>query len=174
MFAAVGAVQRDSGNENRPTCVAHYWPDYDQRLTAGDKQPRHFLDFVSRGHAERRGSCDIYPVVERVAQAMLRLAEIPNPAVRHPRRASCHRHVMSLLADDNTIRDRYLSMTYALATGRRPANEREWAKWSAHIIRIAQPLLCGAEAGTSDSFLDWVAEEASELGRSAQRDNIFR
>ncbi|MGS1016140.1 UvrD-helicase domain-containing protein [Allosphingosinicella humi] len=174
VFAAVGSVHRDKGDENSPTCVAHYWPDYDPQLAASERQPRRFLDFVSRGHAERRGSADIHPVIERVAEAMLHLAAILNPAVRHPRRASCHRQVTALLGSDVAMLDLYRRMSFALATGRRPATAEKWSKWCEQILRIAAPLLRGAEAGEAGSFLDWVPDQTFEPGRLPRRDNVFR
>ncbi|WP_449472563.1 hypothetical protein [Sphingobium chungangianum] len=166
-------MQRDNGNDNSPTCIAHYWPDYDQRLVANDKRPRRFLDFVDRGHAERRGATDIHFVVERVAEAMLCLAEILNPAVRYPRRTSRHRQIIALLGDQDAMRERYLGMTFALATGRRPTSAEEWQKWCGHILRIVQPLLQGAEAGPPNGFLDWVADVPSENGKPLRHGNIF-
>lgn len=172
-FAAIGSVQRDKGAENAPNCVAHYWADYDHLNAAREAKPRHFLQYVMKGDAERGSRNDIYPVVERVGEAMLRLASILMPSIASRAVANRHRQVLALLEHDEKMLSDYRRLVLALATGRGPPGADDWEnRWRKPILKIARAI--GGNMGGDDpgDFLDWVDTAAPQPGRK-RRDNVY-
>ena len=80
VFAAVGAIHRDTDRDDRPNCVAHYWVGYDPQLARTEGKPDKLLGYLRRGVSEFASSGDLKPILERAADGLLRLASLLNPA----------------------------------------------------------------------------------------------
>jgi hypothetical protein len=171
-FAAIGSAHRDTGRDNPPNCVAHYWPGYDARLAKREAKPNRMIAYLRRGIAEARPSGDIHPIVERTADGLLHLASVLNPAVRHPKRINRHRQLLALLAHDPALAQRYRVLCMLLANNMLPQGPDLWRKWSQPLVDIASGLLGEAEAGEADEFLGWEATLTKQVAAD-RPGNVF-
>lgn len=78
-FSAVGGVHRPGPDDKLPRFVAHYWPDYDHELAAGEPKPNTFLQYVMAGRKLAHPAGETHFAVEKIAEGILRLACISNP-----------------------------------------------------------------------------------------------
>ncbi len=171
-FAAIGAIHRDTGRDNPPNCVAHYWSSYDQQLMRSEAKPDKLIGYLRRGVAEALPTGDMRPIVERCADGLIRLASVLNPSVRHPNFANRHRQLIMLLAEKPEVTKRYHVLTWLLATGRLPAAQPQWERWRQPVIDIASALLAGARADDAGEFLEWE-EDRQVAGEPARYGNVF-
>lgn len=172
VFAAVGAIHRDTNRSDRPNCVAHYWEGYDHELARTEGQPATLIGCLRRGVRDAAGTGDVRPIAEKAADAVLRLATILNPSVRHPKLANRFRQLGRLLAHDATTLQRFHLLCWKVAAGGLPTNAEVWQKWKKPITDIATALLPGAAAESANDFMAWEAERGGGVGL-AMPGNIF-
>ena len=171
-FAAVGAIHRDTGRENVPNCVAHYWSGYDHQLARVEGRPATLIGYLRRGTAEAGATGDLRPIVEKVADGLLRLSSLLNPAVRHPSFANRHRQCLRLLDHDPATAKRYEALCWKIATGDLAASAAAWQAWKRPVLDIATAMLGGADAHEAGAFLDWEDERQLD-GVAAPLGNVF-
>ncbi len=171
-FAAIGSAHRDTGRDDPPNCVAHYWAGYDAGLAKGEAKPGRMITYLRRGIMDARLSGDMHPIVERTADGLIHLAALLNPAVRHPKRSNRHRQLLMLLADNPALAKRYHDLCMALANDKLPQQQLQWQRWTKPLVEITSGLLGQAEVGRADEFLGWEAAPA-EQPAADQAGNIF-
>lgn len=170
--SAIGSAHRDTGREDPPNCVAHYWPGYDPRLSKGDPMPRRMIAYLRRGVSDASPSGDMCRIVGRVADGLFHLASLLNPSVRHPKRTNRHRQVLTLLADSPRLAERYRTLCTLLAKDKLPRHENEWKGWTQPLVDLASGLLGGAEIGSADEFLAWEDGPVEQPG-AERGGNVF-
>ncbi|MGH9434379.1 MAG: UvrD-helicase domain-containing protein [Terriglobia bacterium] len=174
-FTAVGAVHRPTQDDKIPRFVAHYWPAYDHELSVSEPRPGTFLQYIAVGKKLARASGEAYPMVERIAEGVLRLAEILYPLADIGTLKRKHRHVRELLSQNVELERGYLEIVSSLITDKTETTPCDWnEKWVPQITAIA-----GAIAGTAGNqpaataFLALPAGGTQQSG-SSQRDNVYR
>lgn len=172
VFAAVGAIRRDTNRPDRPNCVAHYWDDYNHELAHIEGQPATLIGYLRRGVRDAVGTGDVRYITEKAADAVLRLATMLNPSVRHPKLANRFRQLGRLLEHDAATLRRFHLLCWKVAAGELPTNAEVWQTWKKPITDIATALLAGAAAGSVDEFMAWEAERGA-VGALAMPGNIF-
>ena len=172
IFAAVGAIHRDTNRPDPPNCVAHYWEGYDHELAHIEGRPATLIGYLRRGVRDAAGTGDVRPITEKAADAVLRLATMLNPSVRHPKLANRFRQLGRLLEHDAATLRRFHLLCLKVAAGELPTNARVWQSWKKPITDIATALLAGAAAGSADEFMAWD-DELGAVGALATPGNIF-
>jgi hypothetical protein len=118
-FTAVGAVHRTvEGDTKLPRSVNHYWPDYDPELTLTDPKPNSFVQYVAIGRKAAAVTGEAHHVVDRIAEAILRLARLSEPTNDTLHRHRKHRQVLRLLVGQPEARATYLDLVACLAVNR--------------------------------------------------------
>lgn len=177
-FTAVGAVHRPIADDNLPRHVGHYWPDYDYDIGRSDPQPQSFVQYVNAGRRLSQDSGETHAVVEKIAEALIRLARIADPALSAGRSRRKHRHVLELLDGKDAAKTAYINMVCALAVDRVTLTEDSWTdNWRPAVIQLAQDMT-GAAVGGEDvaTFLAWGNARAAAVDEEQRNrsDNIFR
>ena len=177
MFTAVGAVHRPGVDDNVPRSVGHYWPDYDHEIGLADPQPKTFVQYVMAGYRLSKTSGEAHALVEKIAEAVIRLARIASD-FKPTSRTRKHRYVLNLLDQVGEVKSIYIDLVRNLAVERAALTERDWDdKWKPVIKRIVEGVAGAQFTGNGvDEFLDWGKYE-DDQGASADRkhsDNIFR
>jgi DNA helicase II / ATP-dependent DNA helicase PcrA len=158
VFAAVGAVHKNRGEDNPPNSVGHYWDSYDHQLGYADGHPDRFLHYVAMGFAAMQPTGDVRHTVQKVAEGLLWLVRILNPTLKLANRRNKHRQMLELLGGNDKARRIYLRLVAALAAGRVPASQEVWDDWRPHIFAIGTALAGGDTDLPSDGgFLNWSA-----------------
>jgi superfamily I DNA/RNA helicase len=177
VFTAVGAIHRDNGNANLPRHVGQYWADYDHSISRSDPQPETFIQYLNAGRRLAE-SGDAYPLVEKLAEAVIRSARVANPELTPGMRKRKHRHVLELLADHPEAKDAYLEIVRDLAVEQRAIDENQWAnRWRPSLIQVVQAISGEhANIGELNSFLVWRAGQGAAIAEQASQrsDNVFR
>lgn len=176
-FAAVGGVHRSGGEDNVPRSVSHYWPEYDHEVAGSDPRPSTFFQYLGAGR-KLAASGEIHPVVDKVAEAILRLARISNPTIDLAIRRRPHRYVLQLLASTPETKGSYLqAISYFAIDGISPSSEEWIQEWRPRIWGIVKAI-CGTCSDTESTraFLAWQAPFQSVGGAATpeRRDNIFK
>jgi DNA helicase-2/ATP-dependent DNA helicase PcrA len=172
VFAAVGAVHRDTNRPDPPNCVAHYWDGYDHELARIEGRSSTLIGYLRRGVRDAAGTGDVRPIAEKAADAVLRLATMLNSSIRHPNLANRFRQLGRLLEHDAATLRRFHLLCWKVASGELPANVGVWQTWKKPITDIATALLEGAAAGSAEDFMAWE-DERGAVDASAAPGNIF-
>lgn len=172
LFAAVGAIHRDTIRPDSPNCVAHYWSGYDYQLSRIEGRSATLIGSLRCGVVEAGASGDLRPIVERAADAVLRLSTILNPVDRHPNSANRYRLLVRLLEHDPATVQRFHGLCWKLAASELPKSAEAWQKWKKPINDIAAALLTTAHAESADDFMAWEDERIVD-GAVAKTGNIF-
>jgi len=178
-FTAVGAVHRPGEDDNVPRYVAHYWSEYDHKMTALEPRPETFLQYVAAGRALARSSGEAHHVVEKIADGVLRLAVILNPIVDLSARKRRHRYVRELLASHVGADKSYLELVSALAAATSDnAAPADWMSVWAPRVRAIAGILSAVSADSAEAAA-FLSDQENIGGRGrplsvAQRDNVFR
>lgn len=172
IFAAVGAAHRDTNRSDPPNCVSHYWSGYDHQLTRIAVRPATLIGYLRRGIFDASANGDLRPIVEKAADALLRLSTMLNPAIRHPDLANRYRQLVRLLEHDPATGQRFHGLCWKLAAGELPTSSAAWQKWKKPITEIAIVLVAGVQAESADDFLVWEDERIVD-GAIARTGNVF-
>ncbi|WP_206241659.1 UvrD-helicase domain-containing protein [Novosphingobium terrae] len=172
VFAAVGAIHRDTNRPDTPNCVAHYWDGYDHELARIEGRPATLIGYLRRGVRDAAGTGDVHPITEKAADAVLRLATMLNPSVRHPNLANRFRQLGRLLEHDKATLRRFHLLCWKVATGELPKNAGVWQTWKKPITDIATALLASAAAESAGDFMAWE-DEREAVGVMATQGNIY-
>jgi hypothetical protein len=178
-FTAVGATHRPGTDDKVPRYVAHYWSEYDHELTALDPRPKTFVQFLAAGLALTHTTGEVYHVVEKIADGILRLAAILNPNAELSLRKRRHRYVLELLVDHSVARRDYIEIVSALTAAKAgntvPSNWND--VWALRIKAVAN-ILSGTTRDTAEAaaFLSCQPEttDGPQSSSPVRRDNVFR
>jgi hypothetical protein len=161
-----------------PLCLGfRNWSDYDHAISRSDPQPQTFIQYVNAGRRLSEPLGETYALVEKIAEAVIRLVRIIDPAFTAGTRKRKHRYVLELVGDKTDAKAVYLDIVRALAVERRALGEYEWNDhWRPTLTHLAQAIT-GAAAGGDEivTFLAW-GEDADGAGGQEQpcrSDNIF-
>lgn len=177
-FTAIGATHRPGEDDKVPRYVAHYWSEYDHKMTALDPRPETFLQYVAAGRALARSSGENHHVVDKIADGVLRLAVILNPTADVSARRRRHRYVRELLASCAGANENYVEIVSVLSFGgSEGAVPADWRSvWAPRVKAVAE-ILAGSsfDSGEVTAFLSDDAEilGRTQLSSTAQRDNVF-
>lgn len=172
VFAAVGAIHRDTNRPDAPNCVAHYWHGYDHELARIEGRPSTLIGCLRRGVRDAAGTGDVRPITEMAADAVLRLATMLNPSVRHPNLANRFRQLRRLLEHDAATLRRFHLLCWKVASGELPTNAGVWQTWKKPITDIATASLGGAASESAEDFMAWE-DERRAVSALAVPGNIF-
>ena len=183
-FWAVAQVHRpkEDGKEHKaPHYIGHYWPDYDSELSKQDPKPDSFVQYVLSGMAKAKISGEASPAVEKIAEGILRLADMAKGGITLYQRRHSHRYVLQLLEGHAEARKFYDAILDRFVVKRDPPTKEMWNDTHAdrrRIVRkiaesVAKSSLNGPEI---EEFLAWPDEpNAPALAPDRNvRDNIYR
>ena len=177
-FTAVGSVHRPGANDNVPRFVGHYWPEYDYELSYAEPRPNTFYQYAASGWASTNNCGGVHTVVERIAEATLRVYQMVNPAQKAGNRKRSHRFILERLAGEEELKARYLALILRFIDDEREIDTAEWQEtWLPLIIQLAE-VLGGIDIDFNRvrDFLTWPAEPADEerIRKVRRRDNCYR
>ena len=177
-FTAVGAVHRPGVDDNVPRSVGHYWPDYDHEIGLADPQPKTFVQYAMAGHRLSQTSGETHALVEKIAEAIIRLARIANSDFKPGSRKRKHRYVMDHLDENGEVKAIYIDLVRNLAVERTALTEREWDnKWKPVVKRVVEGIAGVQVTGNGcNEFLEWGESEGAHGANAHRRhsDNFFR
>lgn len=177
-FTAVGATHRPGEDDNTPRYVAHYWSEYDHELTALEPKPATFLQYLAAGRALTQSSGESHHLVDKFADATLRLVAILKPtAGLHPRKRR-HRQLLQRLAELPEAERTYIEIVAALVGhGGSDSFLADWpTAWGPKIRNVADALageIIASREATTFLFGQAASVEA-QAAPTSRRDNIYR
>jgi hypothetical protein len=156
-FTAVGQVHKDTGDVYKPRHVGHYWPNYDSRIIGQDPKPDTLIQYIWAGAAKADIIGESFPLVEKTAQGVLRLAGMSQHVSINFNRRHCHRYVRELLENKTDALSCYAIMVSRFGARRKLPTKETWTKrWSGAVRQIAETI-SGTILSVSevDEFLRW-------------------
>ena len=159
-FTAIGQVHRPPEAESaakRPSYVGHYWPDYAPELSGRDPKPGRFVLCISSGAAVARARGESYLAVERIAEGILRLADLIDDKNNYSRSGRRHARAVDVLRNDAQAHKAYADLIDTFAIKREVLNEQAWnAHWRDNVLAIGKAI-AGRTLSTpeADTFLEW-------------------
>jgi len=179
VFTALGQVHKETGNDHLPRHVGHYWPNYDPSLTRSDPKPHTFVQCILAGQAKATGSGETHSAVNRIAEGVLRLAEMAPGESRTQHGRHSHRQAMRLLENDLDSRQRYERLIQRFAIARQLPTESAWDEHLREDVRDIAEAVAGTPLTGSDveRFLGWpegLHADAARLAGTGQNTNIYK
>jgi hypothetical protein len=154
IFTAVGAVHKTGEDTQRPRNVGHYWPDYDHELTSSDPKPQTLYQYVGVARKRAREFGDAHDAVQKIAEAVLRLARLANQLDVPASRGRCHLQILELLKDNADNQTLYREFQTRVAINNAVPEIGEWkSKWVPTLRSIAESISGGAWTSAADAFL---------------------
>lgn len=177
-FAVVGAVHRPGNADDQlPRFIGHYWPEYDHELTPTEPTPKTFIQYIFSGRKWSESSGEVHHLIEKIAEAILRLIGLSNPTMQQATRKRKHRLLLNLLSEKVEGSNLYIYLVNFFAVeGNLPTINQWYGKWVDIIKTIASSVLDGpVDEQVASNFLTWsVTDEHSEEVATPSRDNLFR
>ena len=178
---AIGQVHRppDEEQENKfPHHIGHYWPEYDCELSKSDPKPHTFMQYIVAGQVLAERKNETFPAVEKIAEAILRLASMGNKKLNYHRRRYKHRLVNELLANNPIAQRYYECLVSTFAIERSQLTKSDWDTcWRETAKEIAGSISeCKLEGEDVDEFmeLDANADSHDSISDTPMRqDNIY-
>jgi DNA helicase II / ATP-dependent DNA helicase PcrA len=157
--------------------VRHYWPEYDHELTSSEPKPATFFQYVTAGHKTTFESGEAHQAVDKIAEGIIRLARLANPAARLAARRRRHSQILEALVPRPELREQYRALVSLLVHPGTDFAADKWDnEWCGKVIAVA-----GSLAGTAFTrnqhaeFLAWpVAGQAGQQAQKPRRDNFYR
>ncbi|MCF6258477.1 MAG: UvrD-helicase domain-containing protein [Gammaproteobacteria bacterium] len=157
-----------------PRDVKHYIDTYDHELNKADPKPNSFLQYLSAGKSLSEQQGETYPMIEKIAEALLRLSSYSIEQKVIERRRYKHRYVLDLLKQDSDcwFREKYLGLINKLAVDNYIPGKEEWEKKWCKPIKVLAKKIVGAEElkAEADEFLKWD----DGLFSSTEKDQITK
>ena len=182
-FAATVIGQRHTRSDDEcdhkfPQHIGHYWPDYDSELTKHDPTPQTFMQYVFAGQGKSELQHGTHAMVEKIAEAFLRLSVFTIEGKAPTQRKHRHRHILELLESSPDIREQYQNLVVQLTVNRESPTKETWEGYWLGVVRSIAEVIAGSPLSEeADVFLMWNDKPVtpacpSEANRS--RNNIFR
>ena len=177
-FTAVGAVHRPGEDTNVPRFVAHYWLDYDYELSMAEPRPKTFHQYVAAGWNSAGDYGDVHSVVERIADAVLRSAQIAAPTAITGQRRRKHRFILESLAQLPDLKARYLDLVLRFISDEREIETVEWQDvWVPVILQLVETF-AAADVNPAHlvDFLIWPSDLPQEeaVRKIRRKDNFYK
>lgn len=178
IFKAVGQVHRSKKTNNFPFSVSDYWNAYDPEISRPEPKPRTFIEYMAMGIAASKKIGESSPCVKKVAEAILRVADLGtrNGVVDSHREK--HRYIKGCLKNNTVELGLYNSLIELTAIKQVSFTKSEWeTSWQNNIKKIVstlvgRSLVDGAEL---NDFLKWSDIEATQANcEVVQTENIHR
>lgn len=175
IFTAVGAVHTAGGTAEKPR-VGQYWPHYDHELTSSEPKPRTFFQYVAAARKVIKETGEAHHAVQRIAEAVLRLARVVDPAGSPSSKRRVHLQLLELLDQHTEAKASYLELQKLLVFGSDVPSKQVWATEGVPRLQIIVTALVGsASLATAADFLMWPQDQFQSDGTPAPvRDNVFR
>jgi len=179
-FTAVGMRHRLPEKEEAhkfPHYVAHYWPDYDPELTRPDPKPQSFVQYVFAGQGKAEEVGEAYPIVEKVAEGILRLVSMAQGATPLRQRKYSHRYVTNLLGENAETREHYEKLVAEFAARRNVLTKEDWdRRWQGIVRQVAETIAGSTLLKEADNFLTWqdAGDDSRPPNIRRSRDNVYR
>lgn len=173
-FTAVGAVHRAHKDDNLPYSIRHYWPEYDPEITGAEPRPNSFLQYLTAGLRLSDLTGETRDLVEKLAQGLLRLAQLMSPDNAIGTRKRNHRYILELLDGNDGALDSYLSLVRSVVVSRLKPRQEDWDDEFKPRLEDIGKALSGADAipETANDFLAW--SETGEGGHGHRKQsNVF-
>jgi hypothetical protein len=156
-FTAVGQVHKYKSDDNKPRHVGHYWPSYDPDISNIDPKPQTFVQYIWAGIGKAEMIGETFPVVEKIAEAILRLAGMSKNLNIFFNRRHFHRYLLQLLENKPNAMDFYKKLISKIAVLRKLPTQERWEERVAEKIRkIAEGISGATLSGTEvEEFLSW-------------------
>ncbi|NQY38238.1 MAG: ATP-dependent helicase [Alteromonadaceae bacterium] len=159
---ALGNIHKPPKKEEAskfPHHVKHYMAAYDHELNKSDPKPSTFLQYISLGKSLSEHQGETYPMVEKIAEALLRLSSFNTEQKVIERRRHKYRYILDLLMQETDLKSRetYLRLIKKLSVECYFPSKDEWEnKWCEHIKKLAQKIAGTEELKLeADEFLRW-------------------
>ena len=179
VFTAVGQVHRSEDDTKKPRHVAHYWPEYDSELCSKDPKPDSFLKYIYVGMGMAQKTMESNPLIEKIAEGILRLAGMATHFSVSNKRGYCHRRVLRCLEGHPETIENYRRFVHEWAVkGNLPAKDVWQDDFSKQIRETAEVI--ASEPLTQENanhFLRWqgmAVKPFSEPESVRYKDNIYR
>jgi len=156
-FTALGQVHKDKRNDHKPRHVRHYWPNYDSEISDRDPRPQTLIQYIWAGAGKADIIGESFPLVEKIAQGIIRLAGMPKSAGINFNRRHCHRYVRELLETKTDVLSCYAIMVSRLGARRKLPTKQTWEnRWCGVVRKIAETISGTALSGFDvEEFLKW-------------------
>jgi DNA helicase II / ATP-dependent DNA helicase PcrA len=177
IFKAVGQVHQDTGDDNFPRHVGHYWRNYDPQLSKSEPRPDCFVQYVFAGVARADVCGETHPCVEKIADGFLRLGSLTTSGSPLPSGRNRHRQVLDLLKNHPEQLAHYRNFVSLFAVDKTILTKEAWEANRATVQNVAEKIanapLTIAEA---QAFLAWKdhSPTLTATAETASRDNIQR
>ena len=168
IFTAVGQVHRPSENESQakhPQHLGHYWPHYAPELTGRDPKPRSFVHLLAVGAAAAHVTGETSPAVERIAEGILRLADMMDATKTLAHVKHRHRRVLEILRDHVQAREAYEELITTFAIKRDVLHKDAWnSRWSKTVQAVAEAIAgCALRGASANTYLQWSEGHSAPL-----------
>jgi DNA helicase II / ATP-dependent DNA helicase PcrA len=181
-FAAVGHIHKNPVDENDlkfPQSVGSYWDPYDPALSKPDPTPDSLLQYIFAGFAKAEMAGGTWPIVSKIAEAILHLVQIGTSRVKQKPREYSHRHILNKLEGNSDLRRRYLDLVETIAVKKIPPSKESWnGVWSPTIKDIVESIAGSPLADQYFAeFVRWhnpVANAGADALPVTNRDNVYR
>lgn len=179
---AIGQVHRpnDEEKENQfPRHVSHYWPEYDCELSKADPRPHTFVQYILAGQALAERKNETFPAVEKIAEAILRLASMGTEKINYQNRRYKHRFVKGLLVNYPMSQRFYACLISTFAIEKRALAKDDWDNfWYEVVLEIAENITADSLTDEEvDKFIRWdINTDGMQINvdASVKKDNIYR
>jgi hypothetical protein len=177
-FTAVGQVHKRKGDDHKPRHVGHYWPSYDPDISSKDPKPQTFVQYIWAGIGKADLIGETFPVVEKIAEAILRLVGMSENLNININRRYFHRYLLQLLGKYPNEMDFYKKLILKIAFLRKPLTQERWEERGAKLIRkIAEKISGETLSGTEvEEFLSWkqgLPAPNTQSQGSNKRNNLY-
>ena len=147
---AVGNIHKSPKKEEAskfPHHVKHYMAAYDHELNKSDPDPSTFLQYLSAGKSISDHHGETYPMVEKIAEAILRLSSFNTEQKVIERRRHKHRYILDLLMQDTDqkYRQKYLGLITKLSVECYFPGKDEWENSWCNPIKTLAKKIAGTE-----------------------------
>lgn len=178
---AIGQVHRPPDEEKEhkfPHHVGHYWPEYDCELSKSDPKPHTFMQYIVAGQTLAERKKETFPAVEKIAEAILRLASMGNKKLNYQRRRYKHRLINELLSSNPLAQRYYECLVCTFTIERLQLTKSGWNTcWYEVAKEIAESISeCELTGEDVEEFMQWdvSADVHESLSDSlVVRDNIY-
>ncbi|NRB39738.1 MAG: UvrD-helicase domain-containing protein [Pseudomonadales bacterium] len=157
---AVGGIHTPPKKEEShkyPHHIKHYMNAYDHQLNKYEPKLGTFLQYISVGKDLSQTVGETYPMVEKIAEALLRLSSYSTEQKVIEKRRNKHRYILDLLIQESDQKEIYLRLIKKLSVERYFPSKDEWeTKWCKYIKRLAEKIAGANELNLeADEFLRW-------------------
>lgn len=178
---AIGQVHRppDEENENKfPHHIGQYWPEYDCELSKSAPKAHTFAEYILAGQVLAERKNESFPAVEKIAEAVLRLASMGTEKINYQSRRYKHRFINSLLANFPMSHKFYECLISTFVVEKSTLTKENWDKlWRGIVLEIAECISSAKLTGEDvDEFMQWDSNEENpslKAKSTLEKDNIY-